>query len=332
MERLKILITGGTGFVGANLVRFFLANGHEVATTVRKESNKWRISDILRDTNLFTIDLTDQQKVNDLYTSYKPDVIINTVAYGGYHFETDMKRMINVNFNATVNLVEAYLKSDSQLLINTGSSSEYGFKQKPMSENDVLEPFGIYAVSKAAATLYCRSRSIETHKKIVTFRLFSAYGDYEESHRLIPYLMMSFLKNQKAELNNPNNIRDYIYVKDINNAYNEMIRKTDFIDFGEILNLGSGLETKVSDIVDLVEKISQRKIKINWQYNIERIGDRVTNWVSNMSKTHKTLNWKPRYSLEEGLSETYKWFEKNANKYEVTENSKFKRVSEGNTY
>lgn len=181
---MKILITGGSGFIGANLAHFFSSCGHDVAITIRRESNMWRISDIQKHLTVFKTDITNPQNVKDNLSSYKPDIIIHTATFGGYHFETDTKQIFDVNLNATINLVEAYLSSNAELLINTGSSSEYGFKTTKMNENDLLEPIRSYAISKAAATLYCRSRSIETSRKIVTLRLFSAYGYYEESHRL----------------------------------------------------------------------------------------------------------------------------------------------------
>jgi dolichol-phosphate mannosyltransferase len=325
LETLKILVTGGTGFVGSNLVRFFYKIGHEVATTMREGSNDWRISDISNDIKQFKVDLTDAQKVKSALTSFKPNIVINTAAYGGYHFETDRERIFDVNFNATINLVESYLQSESELLINTGSSSEYGFKTRPMSENDLIEPVGAYAVSKAAATLYGRSRSIETNRKITTFRLFSAYGDYEEAHRLIPYLMISAIKREKAQMNNPDNVRDFIYIEDICNAYNELIKRRNQTALGEIFNLGSGKQSGVGEIVYLVEKLSGEKVNVDWQYKRERIGDKASRWVADMFKTYSLLNWKPRYSLEEGLSKTYDWFKENVSKYEVIENSKLRR-------
>ena len=327
MERLKIFITGGTGFIGSNLVHFFLNKGHEVATTIRAQSNLWRLSDLLNDVKLFKLDIIDREKINDAFNSFKPDVVINTIAYGGYHFETDSGRIFDNNLYGTMNLVEAYINSNAELLINTGSSSEYGFKNHPMSEQDILEPLGSYGVSKAAATLYSRSRSIETERKIVTLRLFSAYGEFEESHRLVPYLIATSIRGRTAKLNDPNNVRDFIYVRDICNAYMNLIKRQDKVGFGEIFNLGSGKESKVGEIVNLVEKISGERLNVEWQYGGERKGDKALHWLAEMSKMRDILDWGPKYSLENGLSITYSWMKENIEKYEVIENSKLRKVS-----
>ena len=328
MEGLKVLITGGTGFIGSNLVHFFHKKGHNVATTIKAQSNLWRISNLLTDIDLFKLDITDKERLNEIFVSFKPDIVINTIAYGGYHFETDLERILNINFNGVVNLVESYVNSNAELLINTGSSSEYGFKDHPMSEQDILEPLGAYAVSKAAATLYSRSRSIESNRKIVTFRLFSAYGEFEEAHRLIPYLIYSSIKEKAARLNDPNNVRDFIYVRDICYAYDSLIKMEDKVSFGEILNLGSGKESKVGEVVSLIEKISGQKLNVEWQLFEERVGDKAVRWLAEISKMNDILKWRPKYSLEKGLSSSYSWFKENLEKYEVTENSKLRKLSE----
>lgn len=326
MERLKIFITGGTGFIGSNLVHFFLNKGHEVATTIRVQSNLWRLSDLLNDIDFFNLDIINREKISDAFTSFKPDIVINTIAYGGYHFEIDSARIFENNFYGTISLVEAYINSNAELLINTGSSSEYGFKDHPMSEQDVLEPLGSYAVSKAAATLYSRSKSIESKRKIVTLRLFSAYGEFEEPHRLVPYLVTTSIRGKTAELNDPNNVRDFIYVRDICDAYMNLIESQAKVGFGEIFNLGSGIESKVGEIVDIIEKISGKKLKVEWQYSDERKGDKALRWQAEMSKMEEILSWRPKYSLENGLSTTYSWMKKNIEKYEVIENSKLRKV------
>jgi nucleoside-diphosphate-sugar epimerase len=325
MERLKILITGATGFIGANLAHFLLSNGNDVAVTARNASNTWRIDDIKEDLTIFPMDITNLDDVKAIFTSYKPDVVINTAAYGGYHFEKNIWKIFNVNLNGTMNLVENFLKSNSSILINTGSSSEYGFKERAMQENDHLDPYGSYAVSKAASTLYCRSRSLEENRKIVTLRLFSAYGYYEESHRLIPYILTSAMESSKLQLNNPNNVRDFIFIEDILQAYVRIIERMDSINGGEIFNVGSGLETSVNRIVEIAENITGQELKIEWKHSEERIGDKAIHWVADISKITRELNWKPTYSLEEGLSKTYRWLKENVSKYGVMENSKIKR-------
>jgi nucleoside-diphosphate-sugar epimerase len=319
MEGLKILITGGNGFVGSNLARFFLSQGHEVAITVHNEDNNWRIRSIARDINLIKADLTDSERVSDIFMSFKPQVVIHSATYGGYHFETDVQRIFETNIKSTINLVENFIRSNSELLINTGSSSEYGFKLKPMSEDNLLEPVGSYSVSKAASTLYCRSRAVETRRNILTYRLFSVYGYYEAPHRLIPYLLLSLINDTKALLNNPSSVRDFIFIQDVCTAFQSSILHMDKLGNAEIFNLGTGIESKIVDVVKVAEDISGKMTNIIWKYGQERIGDKATHWVADMSYTESILNWKPEFSLEKGLRATYDWIAENVLKYNLKE-------------
>ena len=317
MERLKILITGGTGFIGSNLARFFYLKGNDVAITLRNESNTWRISDILKNVTQLKADLTDTPKVLNIFDSFKPDIVIHVAGWGTQLFEVDERRIFNANLLSTINVVEAFLKSKSELLINSGSATEYGIKTNPMSESDILEPIGSYAISKAAATLYSRSRSVENNRKIATFRIFIGFGYYEEPHHLIPYLLHCTLKGITATLNNSNNVRDFIFIDDICSAYDELIKKSNDIGLGEIFNLGSGKEYTVEQVLNTVERISDKKLNVKWQYRNDRLYDKANHWVANTSKTEEILKWKPKYTLEEGLRTTYDWISENVSKYNL---------------
>ncbi len=321
----RILITGASGFIGANLANYFHKEKQDVGVILRENSNLWRLSDILDDIITYRQDILDLEALNRTVKSFRPDVIIHTAAFGAYYFETDQDMIYTTNFTGTKNVVESYIQSDSELLINTGSSSEYGFKDKPMAETNVLEPIGDYAVSKAASTILCRSKSIESQRKILTFRLFSAFGYYEESHRLVPYLMQSYLKGNIPKLNNPNNVRDFIFIEDICNAYNEAIKRADDLGCGEILNLGCGIQYRVKDVVEIVKKIAGKNISPIYINDIGRIGDKAINWEADTLRAYNVLKFKPKYSLEEGLYETYQWFSNNIEKYEVVNNSKLRR-------
>ena len=322
MERLKMLITGGTGFIGANLARYFNEIGHEVSITRRDKSNSWRIDDILDTIRSVTADLTDSEAVNQLFNLVKPDIVIHTAAFGGYHFEVETRRIFDVNVYSTINMINAFHKLGTGVLVNTGSSSEYGFKSQPMNEVDALEPFGDYAVSKAAATLYARYKAIETSDKIFTLRLFSPYGYYEEPHRLIPYVLISALTGKTAKLNNPNFVRDFIFISDVCKAYESVIAKSSTIESGEIFNVGSGREGTVREVAEIANEICGGTLKTEWGTNERRIGDNAKRWVADVSKIKRKINWEPIVTLREGLALTYEWLKNNIRKYEVTGNSK----------
>src|SRR5678815_5617951 len=152
----RTLVTGGTGFVGANLARRLLADGHEVHLLVRPGHAKWRIDEIRNDVRLHQKQLADPAAVATVVRLARPEWIFHLAAHGAYPSQSDVQEMVRTNVTGTVNLVQAALAVSVGAFVHTGSSSEYGFKDHAPSETEWLEPNSAYAVTKAAATHYCR--------------------------------------------------------------------------------------------------------------------------------------------------------------------------------
>jgi UDP-glucose 4-epimerase len=127
--------------------------------------------------------------------------------------------MMQTNVIATANLVNACLRTGFEAFVNTGSSSEYGFKSFAPTEDTWLESNSDYAVTKAAATLFCRSVAQRHNVHMPTLRLYSVYGPYEEPKRLIPTLLVHGLCGQLPPLVNADVARDYVYIDDVVDAY-----------------------------------------------------------------------------------------------------------------
>ncbi len=153
----RVILTGGTGFVGANLCRRLLREGHEVHLLVRPGYRPWRIEAVRSDLRLHKIHLSDKETLTREVVEIRPDWIFHLAAYGAYSSQTDLQRMVETNVTGTMNLVEACLATGFEGFVHTGSSSEYGFKNHAPSETELPEPNSHYAVTKASATLFCRT-------------------------------------------------------------------------------------------------------------------------------------------------------------------------------
>jgi nucleoside-diphosphate-sugar epimerase len=304
----KVLITGSTGFIGANLVRNFLKNGAEVHILTRVTSNKWRIKDIFKDVHEYCVDLLDYEKLASIISDIAPEIIIHTAIYGGYPFQKDIKKIIASNFIGTVNLVNACKKVDFELFVNTGSSSEYGIKSKPMTEEDILEPVDDYGVSKAAATLYCQAVARREKIPVVTLRLFSPYGYYEEPTRLIPSVVISCLKRRNPEVSSPNSVRDFIFIEDVIDAYMKVMKTSDI--GGEIFNIGYGKQHSVREVVNKITELTGNNVRPVWG-SVPKRANEPNVWQADVTKANDVFKWEPKYSLEAGLAKTIKWFREN---------------------
>jgi len=312
---MRVLITGATGFIGANLAHFFVNEKADVHILLRESSNTWRINSILSRLNKHYCDLTDREDTKRVISEVRPNIVFHLAMYGGYPFQNDSFKMINTNYIGTINLLDACIEEEFDCFINTGSSSEYGIKDKPMKESDLLEPIDVYGVTKAAATLYCQVLAKKYNLPIFVLRLFSPYGYYEEPARLIPYLIISMLKNEKIKLASPYAVRDFIFIEDVVDVFLLTIDKKDQILPGTILNVGSGSDTKVIEVFKMLKEIVGYKMDFTVE-GFPRDSEQLHIWRANIEKIQKTLGWYPKYKLEDGLIKTVKWFRENIHLYE----------------
>jgi len=309
----KILITGATGFVGANLTRHFLEKGADVSVFTRKMSDKWRIRDILNDISEYHVDLKNLHVLSKAIKKIKPNIIIHTAVYGGYSFQNDTTKIIEANFAGTVNLINASICAGFELFINTGSSSEYGIKSKPMKETDLPEPVSEYGVSKAAASAYCHAVARKEGMPIATLRLFSPYGYYEDRDRLVSSVILSCLRHINPKLSSPDSVRDFIFIEDVIDAYEKIIDNKDKVK-NEIFNAGSGKQHTVREVVKNIVKLTGSKVKPEWG-RVANLRNEPLRWQADISKAKRLLSWEPEYSLMQGLEKNINWFKKNISIY-----------------
>ena len=255
---------------------------------------------------IYYVDLLDENKLTETVNKINPVFIIHLATYINYRNQADVEQMIDINIKGTLNLLLASKNIDYDVFVNTGSSSEYGIKNNPMKETDILEPISFYAVTKSSATLLCKVFSKEYKKPIVTLRPFSAYGPYEEKDRFVPTIIKAITEGKTINLTPGKQRRDFIYIDDIIDAYLKTIKKGNKLS-GEILNIGTGKEFTNDEVVDILFKVTNKKVPINKGSFPTRMWDN-SHWVADISKTKKLLNWKPNNTLFEGLKKTYEWY------------------------
>lgn len=305
----RVLITGASGFVGANLARTLLKSGHEVHLLLREHHLDWRLQDIREHVSVTGADLRDADSIFRAVKQIRPEWVFHLAAYGAYSFQTNVQDTLETNVQGTANLVQACLETGFEVFVNTGSSSEYGFKDHAPSEDELPEPNSYYAVSKVSATMFCRYTAESKKVRIPTLRLYSVYGPYEEPKRLMPTLIRCGLDKKFPPLVNPETARDYVYTDDVVRAY-ILAAQTSGIEVGAIYNVGTGRETKLREVVEIARKVLDIPGEPQWGSMESRIWDTGT-WVADNRKIRDELGWCPEYSFEQGFRSTVRWFEEN---------------------
>lgn len=302
----RTIVTGATGFVGANLARRLLREGHEVHLLVRQGYNPWRISEIQSDVHLHKVSLNDADGLTSVVELIRPEWIFHLAVHGAYSSQKDVQAIVQTNVLGTVNLVEACLRTGFEAFVNTGSSSEYGFKDHPPSEREWLEPNSHYAVTKAAATLYCRYTAQSHRALLPTLRLYSVYGPYEEPTRLLPTLIRHGLRGELPPLVDPTIARDYVYIDDVCDTY-LLAATVPGQELGAVYNVGTGIQTSLREVVDVARDVMPIVAEPVWGSMPNRSWDSSV-WVADSRAIREALRWEPRFSFADGLRAMVDWF------------------------
>jgi UDP-glucose 4-epimerase len=253
--------------------------------------------------------LGNQEQLEEVIGGVRPHWIFHLAAYGAYSFQNDFSTMVGTNITGTSNLVHACLKHGFESFINAGSSSEYGYKDHPPSENEEVMPNSYYAVTKASATLFCGHMARKYGARIRTLRLYSVYGPWEEPARLVPNLLTKGLAGGWPPLVDGSTARDYVYADDVCEAFVAAAQSQTARSDG-IYNIGTGTQTTVSEIVAAVRQILDVDPQPEFGTMSARAWD--TNvWVSDPANAMRDLGWKAKHSLHDGIMKTASWFNNN---------------------
>jgi nucleoside-diphosphate-sugar epimerase len=301
----RCLVTGASGFVGANLVRRLLGDGHETHVFLRPEHQPWRLQEIASSLHAYPVDLIEHQKVEEAIRRIRPDWVFHLAAYGAYSSQTGFARMVDINLMGTVSLLDACAEKGVEAFVYTGSSSEYGYKDHPTRENEMLEPNSHYAITKAAATHYCQFAARKTGINAVAVRLYSIYGVYEEPTRLIPTLVSYGLRGTLPPLVSPTTARDFVYVDDAVDALICVAQKSHLP--GTVYNLCTGKQTALASVVETARKVMAIPGKPLWSSMEGRSWD-TDIWVGSPAAMENATGWRAKIDFATGLQRMIDWF------------------------
>jgi nucleoside-diphosphate-sugar epimerase len=307
------LVTGGAGFVGANLVRRLLDEGAQVHAVLRAGTDRWRLADVLDRLVVHTVDLTDAAGVRRAVDRANPDVVFHLARHAGNPVTLDYRAAYTHNVFATLNLLEAVTGRPLRRFVHVGSSLEYDFAQSPLRESIAPAPRTIHGVTKAAASILCQHFAWTKAVPAVVLRLFTVYGPWEGPTRFVPRLMMGALDGGAVQVTRRTDVaHDWIFVGDVVDAC-LTAEETGGLD-GEIVNVATGRQSSNADVVALVEEICGHPLAHAAEPFPERPWD-TTHWVADVSKARDRLGWSAAVGLRDGLSRTFAWFRDHAGAY-----------------
>jgi NAD dependent epimerase/dehydratase len=314
---MKIFITGAEGFFGSHLTEHLINSGFRVTALIQYNSfhNYGWLDDIrrLKNKNITFLfgDIRDGSFMTNATKNY--DLIINLAALISIPYSySSVKSFLDTNIIGTYNVLEAAKKNNIKQLIHTSTSEVYGTAlYSPIDEKHPLQPQSPYSASKISADNLVLSYFYSYNLPVTILRPFNMFGPRQSTRAIIPTIITQILKKSSIELGNLNVSRDFNFVKDIAEGYKKSIlnNKTN----GQIINLGSGLEIKINELLKIIKKISNKKFKIKIKSNRTRPeNSEVFRLIASNKKALKILNWKPKFSsranFEKALRITYDWY------------------------
>jgi len=312
---MNILITGATGFIGSHLVeRLLEEKKHKLILIKRKTSDIWRIKDFINKCLVYDYDkLEDLDKI--FFQNQSIDVVIHLASFINRENEDKEKKIETIKTNITfpVYLLEKCVEAKIKYFINTGSFFEYKRSSKPINERLPLEPFNFYAASKISfetfLKYYCYSKKI----KAITLKLAYPFGEKDNKNRFINILMKSFIKSELIETTKCEQKWDFIYVKDVVEAYIKAINYLKNLKEYEVFNIGTGKVFYFKKIIEKIRKITKMRGKILIGKKPYRINE-IMFFRFDIKKAKEKLKWEPKFTIDEGLMRTFNYYKEFPNR------------------
>lgn len=318
---MKLLITGGLGFIGSNFVRYILKKYPASPTggpdyqvinldKITYAGNPENLRDIENDSRYKFVkgDICDRELVNDLVSREKPDAILNYAAES--HVDRsilDPDAFIKTDIFGTHTLLEAVRNHKIGKYIQISTDEVYGSIEKGLfTEESPLKPNSPYASSKAGADLLVRAYFKTYNLPILITRSSNNYGSYQYPEKLIPLFITNLIESKKVPLYGDGlNVRDWLYVLDNCSGIDTVLHKG---KLGEIYNIGADSEKTNKEITEIILK-QLGKDEGSIEYVKDRLGhDR--RYALDSTKL-KNLGWKPEYDFETAIKETIEWYKNN---------------------
>ena len=308
LKNKEVLVTGGCGFIGSEIVKQLSMIGANVTIIDNLSSGKEKYVEGLSNVKLITGDLLDDHTIESVVKD--KEYVINNAALpfipDSYYMP---KKFFDVNVNATISLALAVIKEKkAKRFVHISSSEIYGTaRYTPMDENHQTTPQSTYAVSKLAGERVVFTMHKEHNLPAVIIRPFNSFGPNITQPYIIPEIIRQMEKNDVIKLGNLNAKRDLTYVTDTARGIILSLVKEGVI--GEVINIGSQRSFSIKDLVSLISEIMDKKVSVEVDPSRFRPYD-VDTLICNYERATKLLGWKPEITVKEGLEKTVEWAKK----------------------
>ncbi len=307
MTNKNILVTGGAGAIGSNLVKLLIKDKYEV--TVLDDLSSGRISNIPAQVKFIHGSITNKKMVNTIFNQIRPSKVVHLAALFANQNSVDHPTLdLKVNSVGTLNILEAARTNNVSKIVYTSSSCVYGNNlgelKETMHNKDLDTP---YAISKLTGEHYCNYYRKFYGIQVTILRLFNSFGpgEYPGKYRnVIPNFFKTALEGKPLPIyGDGEDTRDFNYVGNTVSGIMKAINYTG--DQNHIFNIGSGKQTKIIDLAKRINTLTGNKAGVT--FTPRREWDKINKRLACINLAKKELGYEPEISFSEGLEKTYKW-------------------------
>jgi len=306
---LKLLVTGGAGFIGSEFVRQGVREGYDIVVVdkLTYAGDLERLKEVEDKIAFYKADITNKEFIEYIFKKEKPDIVIHFAAES--HVDRsilDASPFIETNVKGTQILLDVSKETNIEKFINIATDEVYGElgEDGTFKEDSPLVPNSPYSVSKASADMLGRAYYKTYKLPVITIRPSNNYGPWQYPEKLIPVVILKALNNEKIPVyGTGQNVREWLFVSDCTEAVFEVMEKG---RVGEIYNVGSNQERRNIEVVKTVLKLLNKPENL-----IEFVKDRPGHdfrYSLDTTKIKKELNWEAKTTFEEGIEKTVKWY------------------------
>lgn len=299
----KILITGGTGFIGYHLAKKCLKLNWKVTSLSSNNPKKVRK---LKKVKYLIADISSKKKLkNKIKINF--DYVVNLA---GYVDHSRKLKTIKSHYNGCKNISSLFINSKIKKFIQIGSSIENGKINSPQLENNTPDRkiLSAYGEAKLLSSNFLLDLNKKYNFPVTILRLYLIYGPYQDPNRVIPITILNSIFNKKFDCSDGRQSRDFLYIDDLVDGIIKILIKKDNLS-GEIINLGSGKPTKIKKIIKNIVNLVGSGKPIFGKVRFRK--DEINKLYPNLNKAKKLINWAPKTDLNLGLKKTIFFYKRN---------------------
>jgi UDP-glucose 4-epimerase len=306
---LRIIVTGGAGFIGSHIVDEYLAQGHDVLVIDSLwEHGGGRRANVLDRVTFVPMDIRDKN-VGRVFAEFKPEIVSHHAAQHSVAISSrDPGLDADVNVVGLLNILENTVKVGARKVIFAGSGASFGTPDHfPITEATPQRPSSPYGITKMVAEHYLRFFQEDRGLDFTSLRYGNVYGPRQDPNGeagVIAIFCGKFIKREGVRIDwDGEQTRDYVYVKDVARCNVDALTRGS----GECFVIGTGMKTSVNEIYRMLVEISGFDAPV--AHGEKRPGD-ARDAQFDASLAHTRLGWRPQTSLRDGMAETYKYFQR----------------------